>query len=138
MKQSNTSKPLKKFEVQNQDGRICPFVHLKEYTDRTSSLRQNVTQLFILYGKPHKPVTSSTKARWMLDALKQSSVDVDKFRAHSIRGASASKAVSMGVFINDIITTADWTNITTFENYYHRQLEAEDYLCAVLQEEANC
>ena len=139
LKQSSPSKPFKKFEVQkDQDVRICPFVHLKEYIDRTSSLRQNATQLFISYVKPHKPVTSNTLARWMLDALKQSSIDVDKFKAHSIRGASTSKAVNMGVSINDIISTADWTNIRTFEKFYHRPLESEDYLPAVLQEEANC
>ena len=64
LKQCNPSKPFKKFEVQvDQDARICPFVHLKEYIDRTSSLRQNATQLFISYVKPHKPVTSSTLAR---------------------------------------------------------------------------
>ena len=132
-KQSN---PSKKFEVQlDQDARICPFVHLKEYIDRTSSLRQNATQLYV---KPHKPVTSGTLARWMLDALKQSSIDLDKFKAHSVRGASTSKAVNMGVSINDIIFTADWTNIRTFEKFYHRPLESSDYLPAILQEEANC
>ena len=93
LKQSNPSKPFKKFEVQrDQDVRICPFVHLKEYIDRTSSLRQNATHLFISYVKPHKQVTSSTLARWMLDASKQSSIDVDKFKAHSVRGASTSKS----------------------------------------------
>ena len=113
-------------------------MHLKECIDRTSSLRQNATQLFISYVKPHKLVTSSTLAKWMLDALKQSSIDEDKFKAHSIRGASTSKAVNIGVSINDIISTADWTNIRTFEKFYHRPLESEDYLPAVLQEEANC
>ena len=48
------------------------------------------------------------------------------------------KAVNMGVSINDIISIADWTNIRTFEKFYHRPLESEDYLPAVLQEEANC
>ena len=114
-------------------------MHLKEYIDRTSSLRRNATQLFISYVKLHKPVTSSTLARWMLDALKQSSIDVDKFKAHCIRGASTSKAVNMGVYPSMIlISTADWTNIRTFEKFYHRPLESEDYLPAVLQEEANC
>ena len=117
-------------------------MHLKEYIDRTSSLRQNAAQLFISYVKPHKPVTSSTLssalARWILDALKQSSIDVDKFKAHSIRGASTFKAVNMGVSINDIISTADWTHIRTFEKFYHRPLESEDYFPAVLQEEAKC
>ena len=74
----------------------------------------------------------------MLNALKQSSIDVDKFKAHSIRGASTSKAVNMGASINQIISTADWTNIRTFEKFYHRPLESEDCLPAVLQEEANC
>ena len=138
LEQSNPSKPFKKFEVQkDQDARICPFVHLKEYIDRTNSLRQNASQLFISYVKPHKPVTSNTLARWMLDALKQSSIDVDKFKVHSMRGASTSKAVNMGVSISDIISTADWANIRTFEKFYHRPLESEDYFPAVLQEEAN-
>ena len=48
LKQTNPSNAFKKFEVQkDQDVRICSFVHLKEYIDRTSSLRQNATQLFI-------------------------------------------------------------------------------------------
>ena len=106
--------------------------------DRTSSLRQNATQLFISYVEAHKPVTSSTLARWMLDALKQSSVDLDKFKAHSIRGASTSKTVNTGVSINDIISTADWTNNRTLEKFYHRPLESEDYLPAILQKEAKC
>ena len=113
-------------------------MHLKQYIDRASSLRQNATQLFSSCVKLHKPVTSRTLARWILDALKQSSIDVDKFKAHSIRGASTSKAVNMGVSINDIISIDDWTNIRTFEKFYHRPLESEDYLPAVLQEEANC
>ena len=79
-------------------------------------------------------MTSSTLARWMLDALKQSSIDVDKFKAHFVRGASTAKAVNMGVSISDIISTADWTNIKTFEKFYHSPLESEDYLPAVLQE----
>ena len=44
----------------------------------------------------------------------------------------------MGVSISDIISTADWTNIRTFEKFYRRPVESEDYLSAVLQEEANC
>ena len=49
------------FEVQkDQDARICPFVNLKEYVDRTSSLRQNAIQLFNPYVKPYKPMSSNT------------------------------------------------------------------------------
>ena len=116
LKQSNPSKSFKKFEVQkDQDATICPFVHLKDYIDRTSSLRQNATQFSISYVKPYKPVTSGTLARWILDAVKQSSIDVHKFKVHSIRVASTNKAVNMGVSINDIISTADWTNIRTLK-----------------------
>ena len=97
----------------------CLF-HMSNHISRTSS------------------TLSSTLARWILDALKQSSIDVDKFKAHSIRGASTFKAVNMGVSINDIISTADWTNIRTFEKFYHRPLESEDYFPAVLKEEAKC
>ena len=63
---------------------------------------------------------------------------MDKFKAHSIRGAWTSKVVNLGVSINDIISTSDWTNIRTFEEFYHRPLESKDSLPAVLQEEANC
>ena len=55
--------------------------------------------------------------RWMLNALKQSSIDVDKFKAHSIRGESTSKAVNMGVSINDIISTADWITSELLRNF---------------------
>ena len=54
---------------------ICAFERIDLYDKFTE------TQLFISYAKPHKPMTSSTLARWMLDALKQSLIDVDKSKA---------------------------------------------------------
>ncbi len=65
--------------------------------------------------KPHRAVTSSTIARWLKAVIGASGVDTSIFNAHSVRGASSSKAENMGITTNDILKAADWSS----EKFYH-------------------
>ena len=50
------------------DSRLCPVTYIKHYITKTHSLRSN-PRLLISYTKPHKPVTTSTVARWIRSTL---------------------------------------------------------------------
>ena len=43
------------------------------------------------------------------------------FKGHSFRGASTSKAVSLGVPLDVILKAADWKNAGTFAKFYQRE-----------------
>lgn len=53
------------FPAYPQDGLVCPVTTLREYESRTKPLRGTCTTLFIATSKLHKPVCSSTIARWL-------------------------------------------------------------------------
>ena len=63
--------------------------------------------LFILYIKPHKPVTLQRVVHWIKELLGQAGVDTSVFKAHSVRGASATVALNKGVSLADILQAAD-------------------------------
>ena len=53
-----------------------------------------------------------------------SGVDVSTYKAHSVRGASTSKAEgSKSMSCNQIIKAANWSNVSTFKRFYLRDIE---------------
>ena len=65
-KQSRQQKPRSVFFFPRytQEDLLCPVVTLREYETHTKPLRGEYTNLFVGITKPHKPVCSSTIARW--------------------------------------------------------------------------
>ena len=57
----------------------------------------NRSHLFIALIKPHRPVVSSTIARWIKYVLTKSGIDTGIFKAHSVRSAAVSTAANAGV-----------------------------------------
>ena len=49
-------------------------------------------------------------------------IDNSYQKGHSTRGASVSKAKSRGANPNQIVLQGDWTNVTTFERHYDREI----------------
>ena len=72
------------------------------------------------YIRPHRPVSSSTLARWMKEALAEANVDTGIFKAHSSRGASITAAAEAGISLPQILTLADWSGPSTFNKFYYR------------------
>ena len=46
--------------------------------------------------------------------MKESGIDTVIFRAHSTKGASTSKAKTVGVSVADILKAANWSSSSTF------------------------
>jgi len=111
---------------------LCPVTTLKAYEARTQPFRRNETRLLLATIKPNHPVTSSTVARWLKSLLELSGIDTSIFNAHSVRGASSSKAANMGVTTNDILKAVNWSSESVFQKFYHKPSEDSVYGRAVL------
>ncbi|KAL0147124.1 hypothetical protein M9458_057648, partial [Cirrhinus mrigala] len=91
---------------------MCPDA----YVHRAALWRKS-DQLFVCYGPPKKghPVTKQTLSRWIVDAIsttyESSPLGV---KAHSTRAMAASKALLLGVPIQDICNAAGWSTPFTF------------------------
>ena len=98
-KQSRQGKPIARFFFPSfpDNPHLCPVVTLRAYEKKTEGDRAEETRLLLSKIRPHKPVTSSTVARWLKSLLELAGVDTSIFSAHSTRGASASMASRMGV-----------------------------------------
>ena len=134
-KQSKRGKPLQGFFFPSFSGNElqCPVKALREYEDRTGSLRGDETSLFLAMIKPHKPaVTFSTIACRLEKVLESSGIDASLFSAHSIRGASTSAASASDMTTAEILTAADWSSQLVFETFYHRPTHDPKFGCAVL------
>ena len=59
-------------------------------------------------------------AHWIKDSLKKVGVDTSTFKAHSVRGASTSIAVSGILHITDVFKTAHWSRESKFKQFYYR------------------
>ena len=102
--------------------KLCVHSTLSHYIVRTASVRQslNTSQVFVSYGKPYKVISSSTFSRWLKTVLSLAGIDTSIFKGHSFRGASTSKAVSLGVPLDVVLKTADWKNAGSFAKFYQR------------------
>ena len=105
------------------DRRLCVLTYLKHYINRTRKLRGKETQLFISFKKPHHPVSKDSISRWINLVMRDSGVDVTRFKPHSTRAAATSAADKLGVPISLILQTAGWSNEKTFRQYYKKPLE---------------
>ena len=95
---------------------LCAHSTLLHYVARTASIRQslNSSQVFVSYGKPYKVISSATLARWLKAVLSLAGIDTSIFKSESFRGASTSKAVSLGIPLDVILKAADWKNAGAF------------------------
>ena len=132
-KQSRPSKPLSDFFYPRfpEDPDVCPVTTLQAYELKTRDYRnlgsrEEKTTLFLSWIGKHDPVTSSTIARWLKTCLQEAGIDTGIFKAHSTRGAAASKAALSGVTMSDILQAADWSSESTFQRFYHRSSEVKN------------
>ena len=97
------------------------------YEKCTASFRigESKSTLLLSWIRKHEPFSSSTIARWIRACLQDAGVDIDTFKAHSVRGAACSTATWSGVTTMDILNAADWSNKGTFQQFYHREIRDE-------------
>ena len=122
-KQSRQSKPLREFFFPRFTGSksLCPVETLQEYEKQADPKRQaGDTQLLIAVIRPHKPVTSSTIARWIKSVLTNAGIDTAIFKAHSVRSAATSAASEAGLSTSEILAAADWSTESVFQKFYYK------------------
>ena len=49
-------------------------------------------------------------------------IDVGKYKAHSVTGATTSKASKLGLFTKQILEKANWAKANIFHKFYHREV----------------
>ena len=130
------SPPKERFFGAFSEKRLCVVDCLRRYEEVTQNYRNPDAEsqpLFLSYVKPYKPVTSQRIAHWIKDILCEAGVDTRVFKAHSVRGASVSAAMSKGIGVSEILSMADWSNDTTFRRFYYRSTASNVYAQKVLQ-----
>jgi hypothetical protein len=127
--------PLLELVAYPVDKRLCIHKTLKEYVTRTKPLRANTEekQLFISYTKPHAKVTTATLSRWIKLVMGMAGINTMLYKAHSVRAASTSSALRLGVPIDEILKTAGWASVGTFAKYYNKETKPQSYAGKVLQ-----
>jgi hypothetical protein len=123
---------IPKYEVGKLDAVRC----MAHYLERTKSWRKDKSresQLFLSLVGTHKPVSVCTVSRWMKDFLALAGIDTEIFKAHSARGASTSKAAKKGMALETIVQKANWSNVRTFQRFYHKEItEGDNFVEKVL------
>ncbi|VDH93157.1 Hypothetical predicted protein [Mytilus galloprovincialis] len=109
--------------------KLCVVDCLQAYLKRSVDFREvdmsKPNPLLRTLVKPHKGASSNTIANWIKDIMKLAGIDTTKFKAHSTRGSSTSKAKGQGVSISEILKIADWSNALTFKKFYFRPLQED-------------
>lgn len=125
LKHNQLGQPLDsiRFHSYTEDRRLCVVRTIKRYLVRTADLRKQNNQLLVSYIGPHGPISRATLARWTLSAMKLAGINTEKYKGHSIRGASASSAKELGASLNAIMRNASWRDSKSFAKYYHKTVE---------------
>ncbi len=71
-------------------------------------------------GGADVPIKADTIRNRCLYHMQQAGIDVEKFKAYSIRHASASAMIRKGVPCELVIKIGRWKSLTTFLKYYLR------------------
>ena len=120
-----------KFETFSENPLLCPVRCLSDYLKATESVRGTNDKLLLSFTT-HKSVQGATVARWIKQMLENAGID-SKFKAHSTRSASTSKAYKAGASIVEIMEAACWSEKgSTFFKFYNRELPETSYQSHVL------
>ena len=87
--------------------------------------QEQKSQLFLAINSPHEPVVPCTIARWLKIVMESAGIDTEIYKAHSTRSAATSKAKFKGLSTAQIIRAANWTNASTFQKYYNKDIQME-------------
>ena len=118
LKHSKPTRPLQPliYNAYKENIKLCLVNCLLSYLEQRKLLvNDDVKELVIYYGKPHRPIGSDTLSRWIKDELKLSGIGIKVFTAHSCRSASVSKAKANGMGINEIMKKGCWKSESTFK-----------------------
>ena len=125
LREGNKPKPVE-FHRHKADQRLCPFLCIKSYLALTAGWRVEgkPSAFFLSHKAPHNSVSKSTLARWVEDTLLLADVDTKTFQAHSLRGASTSKAFLKGLSVKEVVDHSRWSDKSTWQRFYHKPVDS--------------
>ena len=116
----------------DKNGRALTFSVSGSTLDMTARYilqHKNYPALYLLrYTKePHRCLGADRLAKRVLDVMQQCGLNTEAFKAHSMRGATASHLMEMGVPQNWVQSRGQWRTSTTLEQYYNRLHQTRDW-----------
>ena len=100
---------------------LCPVNAIVDYLEARNAL-SNDGAFFVTQVKPWNKAAPDTIARWIKTVLGWAGIDSGKYTAHSCRAAATSSAVFNGISLTTILKSASWSNVTTFKNFYYKEI----------------
>lgn len=118
------------------DRNLCFVTILREYLNVSKKWRpRKEKSLIITTCKPYVVAHKCTIAKWVRSTLRKSGIDINMFKAHSVRGASTSKLFTINVPVDKIMKHAMWSQEGTFKKFYNKEvLPTEDISHRLLTE----
>ena len=89
---------------------------------RNHLVNEEVRELLITYGKPHKLVSRDSVGRWIKNELTNAGVDTTIFTPHSCRSASVRKTKVNGVPTSVTLEKGCWKRESTFKKNYYKDV----------------
>ena len=107
---------------------------IEEYLRRSNSWRQKgQCQLLLSHLKPCKEIQKSTLAGWVKIVLRKAGIDTSQFKPHSCRSTATSKAKAMGISLEGVLKTGQWSDESPWRKHYHKAIQRnETFETAVL------
>jgi hypothetical protein len=144
--EAKTDSPMIKLGATPEEPHLCPIRELKEHCAWLKTLPADEIKddaLFLsakpqvvgydLQGKAiskYKSLAASTVAIDVLNTMKLSGIDTDKWKAHALRGAAASRMYEAGLELEVICELGRWAHASTFEKYYKRHKRPSTFAAA--------
>ena len=117
----------------DEDENICIVRAVKCYLKMTENLRKNSKYLLISDQKPHNDISGETLSRWTKQVFMFAGIDIAKYSRHSVRGASTSKAKSLGISVSNIMKHARWRSAESFAKHYDKKVQETDVAQIILE-----
>ena len=105
----------------------------------TKDLRKGAGQLLISSMKPNLPISRDSVSRWTMQVMQEANIDVEKYKGHTPRGVFASHALPAlqrkSIPINCLMRHCGWKSMESFANPYHKPIEREVDIAALVLDE---
>ena len=131
------SKPSRKpqpvvFHQYPHNEQLCPVRLVQVYLGQRKSLSvvKPSDAFFITHRRPHHPASKDTIARCVKTVLHLSGVNIDIYKPHSCRSASASHAKIAGVPLEVVLRAVQWKSSDCFTRFYDSVIERTDFTVA--------
>ena len=103
----NQTKPTKhltplRFQIYNEEPKLCVVTHLTEYLKITKSYK-DTDKLFLTSIKLCRTASKDTISRWCKSIIKESGISIHSYTSVSSRAAVSSYAKSCGASLSTVI-----------------------------------